>query len=139
VYDDLPAEITTAVEHVTRHDCHLGPGYDMFRLELHLPRLLRELQAQRQPDIHDAAAAAAAAATAVTTTLEVVSSAEEADFLYVPVYPNQYMCALAARHNRTFDRADYAHAMEIGTGCGWMGVGVDAWGWDGGQIRPELL
>jgi len=84
----MPTSVTSDVSQITRHDCHLGPGFDMFNLEIHLHRLL--------------------------LNLAVVSNGDLADVFYVPVYPNLYMCAMAARHNRTFDRADYAEALDIG-------------------------
>jgi len=97
VYDNMPTSVTSDVSQITRHDCHLGPGFGMFNLEIHLHRLLLN-----------------GTLTAMANNLAVVSNGDLADVFYVPVYPNLYMCAMAARHNRTFDRADYAEALDIG-------------------------
>jgi hypothetical protein len=118
VYGDVPKEVTSDVEKTTRHDCHLGPGFDMFNMELHLHRLLLSLSGTTNRAINDFASEVrgnlAGDEEKPDGFIEVVENGEEADFFYVPVYPNLYMCSMAARNNRTFDKRDYAAALDIG-------------------------
>ena len=114
----MPDSVTREVEKTTRHDCHLGPGFDMFNMEVHLHKLLLRLQLPTSPpnDRNAGGADGSNAGALSEGFVEVVETGEEAEFFYVPVYPNLFMCAMAARQNRTYDKQDYALALDIGTG-----------------------
>ena len=114
----MPDSVTRDVEKTTRHDCHLGPGFDMFNMEVHLHKLLLRLQlptSSSSPHYDGNAAAGSDASAPTEGFVEVVERGEEAEFFYVPVYPNLFMCAMAARQNRTYDKQDYVLALDIGT------------------------